>query len=78
MCGNNDPRRLLRILNLRQGYVELHGKLQNSRHPGLDSQDHIPQTVDCPNVELELRPGGDLMIAVDRLADLTSWGSSGE
>jgi hypothetical protein len=48
--------------------------VQNSRHLGLDSQDHIPQTVDCPNVELELRPGGDLMIAVDRLADLSVLG----
>src|SRR5690349_1886215 len=26
MGGGNDPRRLLRVLNLRQGYVERHGQ----------------------------------------------------
>src|SRR6266581_5624136 len=30
MGGSNDPRRLLRILNPRQGYVELHGELETT------------------------------------------------
>src|SRR5580704_3258470 len=40
--GSNDPRRLLRVLNLRQGYVELHGELETTllggqqAHPAVD------------------------------------------
>ena len=42
MGGGNDPRRLLRVLNLRQGYVELHGELETTllggqqAHPAVD------------------------------------------
>src|SRR5438270_4027479 len=42
MGGSNDPRRLLRVLNLRQGYVELHGELETTlpggqqAHPAVD------------------------------------------
>src|ERR1022692_3734142 len=42
MGGCNDPRRLLRVLNLRQGYVEFHGELETTlpgrqqAHPAVD------------------------------------------
>src|SRR6266567_6042512 len=42
MCGSNDPRRLLRVLNLRQGHIELYGELEatllggKQAHPAVD------------------------------------------
>ena len=42
MCGSHDPRRLLRVLNLRQGHVELYGELETAllrgkqAHPAVD------------------------------------------
>ncbi len=45
MCGNNDPRRLLRILNLRQGYVELHGKLETTLLGGKEAHTTVDRDV---------------------------------
>jgi len=42
MCGSNDPRRLLRVLNLRQGHIKLYGELEatfpggKQAHPAVD------------------------------------------
>src|SRR5207244_12928716 len=42
MCGGNEPRRLLRVLNLRQGHIELYGELETTllggkqAHPAVD------------------------------------------
>ena len=42
MCGSNDPRRLLRVLNLRESHLELDGKLETTllagkqAHPTVD------------------------------------------
>ena len=45
MCGSNDPRRLLRILNLRQGYVELHGKLETTLLGGKEAHTTVDRDV---------------------------------
>jgi hypothetical protein len=39
MCGSNDPPRLLRVLNLRQGHIELHGEVAAVDSPFVSFRD---------------------------------------
>src|SRR6266446_7354636 len=45
MRGGNQPRRLLRILNLRQGHVELHGKLETTLRSGKQAHAAVDRDV---------------------------------
>src|SRR5689334_13149392 len=66
MCGGNDPRRLLGVLNLRQGHIELDGDLETAllsgkqAHPAVDrditylgaftTADHTQSTLEAGRV----------------------------
>ena len=66
MCGGNDPRRLLGVLNLRQGHIELYGDLETTllggkqAHPAVDrdithlgaftTADHAQSTLEAGRV----------------------------
>src|ERR1700749_2073732 len=66
MCAGNDPRRLLRVLNLRQGHIELYGDLEatllggKQAHPAVDrditylgaftTADHAQSTLEAGRV----------------------------